>query len=77
MELWIWIGAASVTIGGIIIYVAIMIFFPEWVGITGKTALDTQRSHRSGEVEKDEEFLVRLQGNGQLESNASSESDKG
>lgn len=64
MEIWIWIGAAGSVIGAIIVYVGVMIFFPEWVGITGKTALENEKSHRSGEVAKDEDFLERLQGGG-------------
>jgi hypothetical protein len=38
-----------------------MIFLPEWVGITGKTAIENEKSHRSGEVAKDIDILERMQ----------------
>lgn len=30
---------------GIMVYLIFMIFLPEWVGITGKKALEAERSH--------------------------------
>lgn len=30
---------------GIMVYIVLMIFFPEWVGITGKKALEAEQSH--------------------------------
>lgn len=30
---------------GIMVYLVFMIFLPEWVGITGKKALEAERSH--------------------------------
>ncbi len=38
-----------VVIVGVVVYVLFMIFLPEWVGITGKTALENERSHRGPE----------------------------
>lgn len=46
MELWLIFAAIGVIVGGAAVYLAFMIFLPEWVGITGKTALETERSHR-------------------------------
>lgn len=46
MELWLIFAAIGVFVGGGAVYLAFMIFLPEWVGITGKTALETERSHR-------------------------------
>ncbi|MDZ4085078.1 MAG: hypothetical protein U1E10_19200 [Bdellovibrionales bacterium] len=46
MELWLIFAAIGVFVGGAAVYLAFMIFLPEWVGITGKTALETERSHR-------------------------------
>lgn len=40
-----------VVIGGLVVYVLFMIFLPEWVGITGKTALRNEQSHRDGSDE--------------------------
>lgn len=40
-----------VVAGGLIVYVLFMIFLPEWVGITGRTALRNEQSHREGSEE--------------------------
>lgn len=61
MEVWIWIGAIGSVIGAIIVYVALMIFFPEWVGIMGKNARKNESQHNSEESKVDD-FLNRLQG---------------
>ena len=61
MDTWIIFAAIGVVLGGIFVYVMFMIFLPEWVGITGKTALNAERSHHSGEVAKDNDLLSRLQ----------------
>lgn len=47
--------AGGVMVAGIIIYLFFMIFLPEWVGITGKTALNNQKSHTGHETESDTE----------------------
>jgi H+/gluconate symporter-like permease len=62
MELWLWLAAAGVVIGAIIVYVAFMVFLPEWVGITGKTAIENEKSHKDGETAKDNSFLQKLHG---------------
>jgi hypothetical protein len=46
VDIWFFLAAGGVFSAAIVIYVAFMIFLPEWVGITGKTALDNERSHR-------------------------------
>ncbi len=46
MEMWLVFAAIGVFLGGAAVYLAFMIFLPEWVGITGKTALDAEQSHR-------------------------------
>lgn len=38
--------AGGVFVFGVVAYVLFMIFLPEWVGITGKKALEAQESHR-------------------------------
>lgn len=45
---------AILVIGSILVYVLLMIFLPEWVGITGKTALEQQKSHKGEEPTNDE-----------------------
>lgn len=37
-----------------VVYLLFMIFLPEWVGITGKTALKNEQAHREGALEGDE-----------------------
>ena len=37
-----------VVVFGIFTYLMLMLFVPEWVGITGKTALENEKSHREG-----------------------------
>ena len=55
METWIFWTAGAIVVISILIYVLFMIFLPEWVGITGKVALDAERSHRGeGEAEENE-----------------------
>ena len=50
---------AFLVIGSIVAYVVLMIFLPEWVGITGKVARDAQKSHQgeSPPVDKFDEGL--------------------
>ncbi len=52
MEMWLVFAAIGVFVGGAGVYLAFMIFLPEWVGITGKTALEAEKSHR-GEAPKE------------------------
>ncbi len=51
-RLLIIMGAIFVFILGIAAYFFLMFFYPEWVGITGKTALDAQKAHRGGDAEE-------------------------
>ena len=53
---WLMIGALSVGIAGVFVYVLFMIFLPEWVGITGKSALDAESKHRGGEEAEEGSF---------------------
>ena len=45
MELWFIFVAGGLFLAGIMVYVLFMVFLPEWVGITGKKALEAERSH--------------------------------
>ncbi|GEM_PF-6430355 len=42
------IGAIAIAILSVLIYGVIAVLYPEWVGITGKTALDAEKSHQEG-----------------------------
>ena len=43
------------------VYLLIAFMWPEWVGITGKVALEVQRSHREGAPTEENEFIDALQ----------------
>ena len=45
MELWFMFVAGGLFLLGIMVYVMLMVFLPEWVGITGKKALEAEQSH--------------------------------
>lgn len=45
MELSFVFIAGGLFVLGIMIYMLFMVFLPEWVGITGKKALEAERSH--------------------------------
>jgi len=57
MELWLVFAAIGVFVGGAAVYLAFMIFLPEWVGITGESARETERSHR-GDVPPDPDHVA-------------------
>lgn len=45
---WVIAGAIIITIISFLAYAILAFFFPEWVGITGKVALDAEKSHIEG-----------------------------
>ena len=45
--------------GGVLIYILLMIFYPEWVGISGKSSRDTEEEHREGGVSDDSDFFSK------------------
>lgn len=49
-EAWIIGGIIVISIFSILVYACLAVFYPEWVGITGKVALNAEVSHREGEV---------------------------
>ena len=64
MALGIVIGIVVIFIGSILVYGAFMVFWPEWVGITGKTARDYEKSHQEGtDVQENYDLIDRLQKN--------------
>lgn len=56
MENWIIFGIAIVAIFSFVVYLALMFFFPEWVGITGDVARKAIESH----VPASEEVKTKL-----------------
>lgn len=57
---WVLIGAAAVFFLFMIIYVLFMIFLPEWVGITGKVALEAEKSHLDNSAGDEPGFIDNL-----------------
>lgn len=53
MSLAIIISVFLVFIGAMVVYAFLMIYFPEWVGITGKSALETIEGHKEGSLNND------------------------
>lgn len=45
MELWLILAVLAISVMSMLVYFTLMVFYPEWVGITGKVALDAERSH--------------------------------
>lgn len=45
MEGWIIVGVVAVSMASILVYMVLMFFFPEWVGITGSVAKKAIESH--------------------------------
>ena len=60
MELWVILGGGAVFVAAVFVYVLLMVFLPEWVGITGKTALKAEESHRNGEVSEEDHWMSKL-----------------
>ena len=51
-EFWIAVAAVGVFFAGSLLYVVLMVFFPEWVGIAGKS---------KGKPDEGPDFFDRLQ----------------
>lgn len=43
-------AAIVIVILSVLAYAVLAVFFPEWVGITGKVALNAEKSHRAEET---------------------------
>lgn len=57
MEIYIAITVGSLVAIGFASYLFLMIFYPEWVGITGKSALKTKDEHREGSAVDDSDVF--------------------
>lgn len=56
---WLFFGIGAFFILGIVAYFFLMFFYPEWVGITGKVAIDAQQAHTGGD-QKESNFWKSL-----------------
>lgn len=63
MEFWFILAAGAVFLLSFIAYAALALFFPEWVGITGKVALDAEQSHKSGSDTKTTSWIEENKNN--------------
>ncbi len=45
-------AAVVIVILSVLVYAILAVFFPEWVGITGKVALDAEKSHQAEEKDR-------------------------
>ena len=64
MEMSFVFVAGGLFILSIMVYVLFMVFLPEWVGITGKKAIEAERSHLGDGAENDgpaSEALARME----------------
>lgn len=62
MAFGIIVGIIGIFVGACMVYGVFMVFFPEWVGITGKTALEYEKSHTEGsDVRLEDDLVERIQ----------------
>lgn len=57
MELWLILAVLAISVISMLVYFTLMVFYPEWVGITGKVALAAERSHVEEEQNKNQDDL--------------------
>lgn len=46
--LTVFAGGVIVFFAATLVYLALLFFFPEWVGVTGKVALEAEKAHTKG-----------------------------
>lgn len=73
--MWVVFGAIGVTFLGIVVYLIFMVFLPEWVGITGKVALDAEKSHEGGKIDENRFWTMLGQVPTRTQDSESSSSD--
>lgn len=49
-------GGVLVFFAASLVYIALLAFFPEWVGVTGQVALDAEKSHTQGSSSEETGF---------------------
>lgn len=58
--LTVFAGGVIVFFAATIVYLALLMFFPEWVGVTGKVALDAEKAHTKGSGNEETGFGKHL-----------------
>lgn len=53
-------GGIAVFFAASLVYICLLIFLPEWVGVTGKVALDAEKSHTKGSANEEAGFGKNL-----------------
>lgn len=53
-------GGIAVFFAASLVYVCLLVFLPEWVGVTGKVALDAEKSHAKGSSDEETGFGKNL-----------------
>ncbi|AZZ36923.1 hypothetical protein CIK05_09010 [Bdellovibrio sp. qaytius] len=53
-------GGIAVFFAASLVYVILLVFLPEWVGVTGKVALDAEKAHAKGSEVKETGFGKHL-----------------
>jgi hypothetical protein len=59
MDGWIIVGVVAVSLASIMVYMILMFFFPEWVGITGSVAKKAIESHVESQPSDSEDPALR------------------
>lgn len=58
--LTVFAGGVIVFCAATIVYLGLLMFFPEWVGVTGKVALDAEKAHTQGSSSEETGFGKHL-----------------
>lgn len=53
-------GGIAVFFAASLVYVCFLVFLPEWVGVTGKVALEAEKSHTKGSADEEAGFGKNL-----------------
>jgi len=57
---WVLIAVVAISILATLVYIAFLVFLPEWVGVTGKVALAAEKSHEEGSKAEESGFAKGL-----------------
>lgn len=58
--LTVFAGGIIVFFAATLVYLALLFFFPEWVGVTGKVAREAEKSHTQGSNSEETGFGKHL-----------------
>lgn len=59
MEFWFLLAAGTIFVISFMVYAVLAVFFPEWVGITGKVALNAEQSHQEKSEPQTESWIEK------------------